>query len=97
MVTAACFGSGTRLTWVTSRQSCVRALTSPKHVQATARMRGTLRAGATADVVVFDAEAHWVVDPSLFRSKSRNSPFVGRQLVGRVERTIVGGATVFRR
>ncbi len=58
---------------------------------------GTLRAGAPADVVVFDAEAHWVVDPSLFRSKSRNSPFVGRQLVGRVERTIVGGATVFRR
>ena len=56
---------------------------------------GTLRTGAPADVVVFDPDAHWVVDPSVFRSKSRNSPFVGRQLVGRVERTIVGGSTVF--
>src|SRR6185503_12510680 len=58
---------------------------------------GTLRPGAPADVVVLDAEAHWVVEASKFRSKSRNSPFVGRQLIGRVERTIVGGATVFRR
>jgi dihydroorotase len=58
---------------------------------------GTLRVGSPADVVVFDPDAHWVVDPSTFRSKSRNSPFVGRQLVGRVERTIVGGVTVFRR
>jgi dihydroorotase len=58
---------------------------------------GTLRVGAPADIVVFDPEAHWVVDPSTFRSKSRNSPFVGRQLVGRVERTLVGGVTVFRR
>ena len=58
---------------------------------------GTLKRGAPADVVLLDPEAHWVVDPSHFRSKSRNSPFVGRQLVGRVERTLVGGVTVFKR
>jgi len=46
---------------------------------------------------VFDPGAHWVVDPATFRSKSRNSPFVGRQLVGRVERTLVAGVTVFKR
>jgi dihydroorotase len=58
---------------------------------------GTLKVGSVADVVVFDPAAHWLVDASSFRSKSRNSPFIGRQLVGRVERTIVGGITVFRR
>jgi dihydroorotase len=58
---------------------------------------GTLRAGAPADVVVLDPDAHWIVEQAMFRSKSRNSPFVGRQLVGRVDRTIVGGAIVFRR
>jgi dihydroorotase len=58
---------------------------------------GTLKRGAPADVVVLDPDAHWVVDPSSFRSRSRNSPFVGRQLVGRVERTLVGGVTVFKR
>jgi dihydroorotase len=58
---------------------------------------GTLKVGSVADVVVFDPAAHWLVDASSFRSKSRNSPFIGRQLVGRVERTIVGGTTVFRR
>jgi len=58
---------------------------------------GTLQVGAPADVVVFDPGAHWVVDPSSFRSKSRNSPFVGRQLVGRVDRTLVAGVTVFKR
>jgi dihydroorotase len=58
---------------------------------------GTLGVGSPADIVVFDPGAHWVVDPSSFRSKSRNSPFVGRQLVGRVERTLVAGVTVFKR
>jgi dihydroorotase len=58
---------------------------------------GTLKNGAPADLVIFDAEAHWVVEASSFRSKSRNSPFIGRQLVGRVERTYVGGEMVFKR
>ncbi len=56
---------------------------------------GTLAKGKPADVVVFDPTATWTVDPSQFLSKSRNTPYAGRQLVGRVERTIVGGATVF--
>lgn len=56
---------------------------------------GTLRKGSAADVVVFDPEARWVVDPQRFLSKSRNTPFAGWELRGRVERTVVGGATVF--
>ena len=55
---------------------------------------GTLRAGAPADVVVFDPVAEWVVDPEYFFSKSRNTPFAGRTLRGVVRWTIVGGRVV---
>jgi dihydroorotase len=56
---------------------------------------GTLRPGSPADIVVFDPEERWTVDPAQFRSKSRNTPFAGRELRGRVRRTIVGGETRF--
>lgn len=56
---------------------------------------GTLRAGSPADVVVFDPEERWLVDPTRFRSRSRNTPFEGVELTGRVKRTIVGGRTRF--
>jgi len=56
---------------------------------------GTLRRGAPADVVVFDPEVRWTVDPTSFLSKSRNTPFAGWELAGRVERTLVGGEVVF--
>ncbi|HEX6988078.1 MAG TPA: dihydroorotase [Bacillota bacterium] len=57
---------------------------------------GSLRPGMPGDVVLVDPEQHWVVDPGAFRSRSRNTPFAGRQLRGRVVRTLVGGRTVFR-
>ncbi len=56
---------------------------------------GTLRRGAPADVVVFDPVAAWRVDPERFLSRSRNTPFAGWELVGKVERTLVNGNTVF--
>ena len=58
---------------------------------------GTLAAGHPADVVVIDPGARWTVDVARFRSKSRNTPFAGWDLAGRVIRTIVGGRTVFSR
>jgi len=58
---------------------------------------GSLTVGAPADVVVFDPAAVWTVEPSRFYSKSRNTPFGGRQLTGRVEWTLVGGRVVYRR
>ncbi len=57
---------------------------------------GTLAPGEPADVVVLDPGATWTVDPSTFFSKSRNTPFAGRELCGRVIRTLVGGRTVFQ-
>ncbi len=56
---------------------------------------GTLAVGAPADVVVLDAAAQWSVDPTAFRSKSRNTPFAGRALTGRALLTIVAGKMVY--
>lgn len=57
---------------------------------------GTLRPGSRADLVLFDPEEEWTVDPASFRSKSRNTPFSGWEVAGRVKRTIVGGETRYR-
>jgi dihydroorotase len=57
---------------------------------------GSLAPGQPADVVVFDPRVAWTVDPRRFKSKSRNTPFAGWELKGRVVRTIVGGRTVFQ-
>jgi dihydroorotase len=56
---------------------------------------GTLRAGSPADVTVFNPGIDWTVDPKLFKSKSRNTPFAGWQLRGRAVVTVVGGAVVY--
>ncbi|HEX5817509.1 MAG TPA: dihydroorotase [Gemmatimonadales bacterium] len=58
---------------------------------------GTLATGAPADVVVIDPTVKWTVAPETFRSKSRNTPFGGRELTGRAELTIVRGQVAFQR
>jgi dihydroorotase len=57
---------------------------------------GTLRKGSVADITVFEPKTRWTVDPQRFRSKGRNSPWRGAELVGRPTCTIVGGRVVFR-
>jgi dihydroorotase len=56
---------------------------------------GTLKVGSPADVTIFDPTAEWEVDPSTFKSKSRNTPFAGWNLKGKPRYTIVGGKVVF--
>lgn len=58
---------------------------------------GTLAAGAAADVCLFDPDEAWNYDAGRGFSKSRNSPWHGRQLTGRVRTTIVGGRVVYDR
>jgi dihydroorotase len=55
---------------------------------------GTLAPGAAADVVVVDPEREWKVEPQRFFSRSRNTPFAGWTLRGRVLRTYVAGKLV---
>jgi dihydroorotase len=57
---------------------------------------GTLTRGAAADVTVLDPDRWWVVEPSHFVSKGRNTPYAGKELRGRAAYTIVGGEVVFR-
>ncbi|HKV70812.1 MAG TPA: dihydroorotase [Gemmatimonadales bacterium] len=55
---------------------------------------GGLRIGAVADICVLDVTEPWTVDPARFHSKSRNSPFGGRRVTGRVRMTLVAGRIV---
>ncbi len=56
---------------------------------------GRLARGAPADIAVFDPERRWVYDPAKGFSKSRNSPWAGQELQGRVVATLVGGTLVY--
>jgi dihydroorotase len=56
---------------------------------------GTLKSGAPADVIVFDMDLPWVLDPNELKSKCKNTPFDEARLTGRVVRTIVSGRTVY--
>jgi dihydroorotase len=57
---------------------------------------GRLAKGAPADLVLCDIDAPVVVDANRLLSRSKNSPFDGRRLQGRVLLTLVGGAVLHR-
>jgi dihydroorotase len=58
------------------------------------RHGGPVAVGAVANLCVIDPEARWTVDPAALASRSRNTPFAGRTLTGRVRHTIVAGEPV---
>jgi dihydroorotase len=57
---------------------------------------GTLKPGSPADIAVIDLDRVWTVEEEQFESKSRNSPFIGRELEGQVWLTLVGGKMVYK-
>jgi len=59
--------------------------------------RGTLKAGAIADITLIDPTVEWVVDADKLASKSKNSPWLGRKMSGGAAATIVGGKLVYKR
>ena len=56
---------------------------------------GTLAEGAPADVTVFDAKEEWTVEPDALNSKSKNTPFGGWTLPGKVMLTLVNGTLMY--
>lgn len=61
------------------------------------RSPASLRSGSRADIVIFDPERAWKVDPNTFCSLGRNTPLRGQQLKGQVMLTMAGGKIVYRR
>ena len=57
---------------------------------------GRITPGAPADLIVFDADIPFILDRETLKSKSKNTPFDGQKLQGKVRRTIVAGKTVFK-
>ena len=57
--------------------------------------KGTLGIGKQADVTIIDPDAEYEIDVNRFRSKSRNCPYHGWKVKGKVEKTIVGGEIRF--
>lgn len=55
---------------------------------------GPIAPGAPANLCVVDPAATWVVDPDELASRSRNTPYAGRKLTGRVRHTILWGEAV---
>ncbi|HTY19629.1 MAG TPA: dihydroorotase [Myxococcota bacterium] len=70
-----------------------RLSTNPARIAG--RPGGSLAVGAPADVAVIDPERRWRYDPAKGFSKSRNSPWAGRELVGRAIATLVAGRLVY--
>jgi len=59
--------------------------------------QGRIEKGAPADLILFDPGKPWLCERDELLSRSKNSPFDGRRLQGRVMRTFVAGKTVFER
>lgn len=74
-------------------QAVAKLTTEP--AKAFSLAKGTLAPGADADLVIVDRQQGWEVDPTRFRSKSKNTPFAGWKVKGRVIHTFVGGRAVY--
>jgi dihydroorotase len=70
--------------------------TSPARILRLKGQGGPIVEGAEANLTIFDPEARWVVDVSKFASRSRNTPFAGKSLKGRVLHTVFRGEMVVR-
>jgi len=55
---------------------------------------GPLSAGAPANICVVDPGRRWAVEPAKFASRSRNTPFAGQELIGKVRHTLFFGEPV---
>ncbi|HEX9696385.1 MAG TPA: dihydroorotase, partial [Actinomycetota bacterium] len=71
-----------------------RMSVAPARIRRLAGQGGPIAEGAAANLIVFDPAATWTVEPNTLASKSRNTPFAGRELQGKVLWTIYRGRVV---
>lgn len=57
--------------------------------------KGTLKAGADADIAIVDLDKEWIVNAKELKSKSKNTPFDGWKMKGKAVKTIVAGKVVY--
>ena len=57
--------------------------------------RGVIEPGKIADITIFDENERYVYTEDMIVSKAKNSPFIGKELKGKVKYTIVGGRIVY--
>lgn len=58
---------------------------------------GSLRVGERADLALVDPNLRWTLEPQALRSRSSNSPFLGKEMQGAVLKTLVEGRTIYSR
>ncbi|MBW1850722.1 MAG: dihydroorotase [Deltaproteobacteria bacterium] len=58
---------------------------------------GCLVEGAEADLAIIDPESEYILEEKDILSKSKNTPFIGRTLKGRIELTMIGGKVVWKK
>lgn len=58
---------------------------------------GRIEVGTSANLCIFDPTRRWTVDPETFKSKSRNTPFAGREVTGLVTHTFFEGRLTHQR
>ena len=56
---------------------------------------GTLSVGKAADIVVFDPKARWMLQKEQLKSKSKNTPYDGHEMTGKVMATWANGKQIF--
>ena len=58
--------------------------------------KGRMSLGVDADLTIFDPNEEWIIDPTRFASKGRNTPFAGCKVKGKVKYTIVKGNIIYQ-
>ncbi len=78
---------------LTLAQTLARITSEPARILGVAS--GRIEPGAPADLAIFDPQLAWRVTPQSLKSQGRNTPFLGKELCGRVRATIVAGNVVY--
>jgi allantoinase len=68
---------------------------APARLAGLGHRKGRIAPGFDADLVVWDPDAEWIVDPSRLQQRHKLTPYAGRRLRGRVQTTFVRGRSVW--